>query len=177
MKYIALTLLVVLSVTACDKSDDDSPQDPVSQLPPATMTGANTFGALLDGEPFIPGGGNNPLDCVYQLIDGERFFNLQGNQRDLEFNLIRLSLSSNAKVLIEGETYNLIENEIGNAFARYSFSTRATFTDSLNTGSIKISRLDLNSQIISGTFFFDIIDHNGDLHQIREGRFDMRFTQ
>ena len=92
MKHITLILLL-LSVTACDKNDDDSPQDPLSQLPPATMTGANTFGALLDGKPFIPSGGINPLDCVYQLINGERFFALQGNKRDEEFNRISLSLS------------------------------------------------------------------------------------
>lgn len=72
--------------------DDDQPTTPVDQLPPETQSGANTFGALLAGKPFIPSGGINPLDCVYELINGERFFNLQGNKRDDDFNLIRLSL-------------------------------------------------------------------------------------
>jgi len=40
-----------------------------------------------------------------------------------------------------------------------------------------ITRLDLSAQIVSGTFFFDIIDENGELREIREGRFDMRFTR
>ena len=35
----------------------------------------------------------------------------------------------------------------------------------------------LSKQVVSGTFFFDIIDQNGDLRQIRDGRFDMQFTQ
>ena len=95
MKKILLSLFVLslLSTTSCNNDDDNNPTDPIGQLPPATQTGENTFGALLDGEPFIPGGGINPLDCVYQLIDGERFFNLQGNREDENFNLIRLSLS------------------------------------------------------------------------------------
>ncbi len=87
-----LILVTMLTLTACNNDDDNTPTNPIDQLPPATQTGENTFGALLDGEPFIPSGGTNPLDCVYQLINGERFFNLQGNKRDADFNLIGLSL-------------------------------------------------------------------------------------
>jgi hypothetical protein len=90
---LALSLCFLITTTSCDKNDDDSPQDPVSQLPPATMNGANTFGALLDGEPFIPSGGINPLDAHYQLINGERFFTVDAAMRDGDFNLISLSLS------------------------------------------------------------------------------------
>ena len=89
---ILLLLLACCNAVSCDKNDDDSPQDPISQLPPATQVGANTFGALLDGEPFIPRGGINPLDCQYQLINGERYFSLQGRKRNENFNLISLSL-------------------------------------------------------------------------------------
>ena len=170
-------LLIAITLNACSSSDDDNPQDPVSQLPPATMTGANTFGALLDGEPFIPGGGNNPLDCVYQLINGERYFTLQANKRDENFNRITISINTNAYELQEGQTYQLSSNEVGNAYARYSYATNATFTDSINTGTFTVTRLDLNAQIISGTFSFDIVDFEGNLRKIREGRFDMRFTQ
>ncbi len=86
-------LLLAITVNVCSSNDDDSPQDPVAQLPPATQTGENTFGALLDGEAFIPGGGNNPLDCQYQLINSERYFQLQGNKRIEDFDLLSLSLS------------------------------------------------------------------------------------
>lgn len=77
----------------------------------------------------------------------------------------------------EGQSYSLIENLEGNVFARYSFSTNATFTSQSNTGTLIITKLDLENQIISGTFLFDIIDFEGNLRQIREGRFDMQFTQ
>ena len=87
------------------------------------------------------------------------------------------SLSTNAKEIEEGETYLLIENEVGNAFARYSFSANATFTSQTNSGTFTITKLDLDNQIVSGIFSFDIIDFEGNLRQIRNVRFDMQFTQ
>ena len=174
---ILLLLLACCTAVSCDKNDDDSPQDLISQLPPATQVGANTFGALLDGEPFIPRGGINPLDCQYQLINGERFFALQGNRRDEEFNLIGLSLSTIAKDLFENTSYDLLEERDGNVTGMYSFNGDFYPTNMANSGKLTVTRLDLNSQIISGTFYFDIIDQNGNLREIRDGRFDMRFTQ
>lgn len=176
MKHLLLIFTALLLLNCCNNDDDNTPTDPISLLPPATQTGENTFGALLDGEPFIPGGGTNPLDCVYQLINGERFFNLQGNKRDEDFNLIRLSLSTNARELEEGQNYQLTTNEEGNVFGAFFLNTTQTFTDGLESvGSI--TKLDLNTQIISGNFQFNIIDSEGTLRTIRNGRFDMQFTQ
>jgi len=42
---------------------------------------------------------------------------------------------------------------------------------------MKITKLDHTNGIVSGTFWFDIIDYQGNPHQIREGRFDTLFTQ
>jgi hypothetical protein len=93
MKYL-LFLLLTLTINSCDKNDDDNgPQDPISQLPPATQVGANTFGALLDGEPFIPNGGVSETQCNYQLLNNERYFFVTGIKRESEtFNLFSLSL-------------------------------------------------------------------------------------
>ena len=176
MKKLILMLSITLAF-CCNNDDDNNSQNPIDQLPPATQTGENTFGCLLDGLAFIPSGGINPLDCQYQFVDGAYYFNLQGNKEDANFNLIRLSLSANARELQEGETYQLIENEVGNIFARYSFNSNATFTSQSHLGTLIINNLDLNNQIVSGTFSFDIIDFEGNLRQIREGRFDMQYTQ
>lgn len=165
--------------SSCNNDDDyNGPTDPIGQLPPPTQTGENTFGCLLDGEPFIPGGGTNPLDCVYQLINGERFFNLQGNKRDEDFNLIRLSISTNARELEQGQTYQLSANEEGNVFGAFFLNATQTFTDGAeNTGSVTINFLDLDSQIIAGFFNYIITDADGNTRVISEGRFDMQFTQ
>jgi hypothetical protein len=174
--FLLLVTLSLLSTTSCN-NDDDQPQNPIDLLPPATQTGANTFGALLDGEPFIPRGGTNPLDCQYQLINGEYYFQLQGNREDKNFNLISLSLSTIQKEIEQGQTYLLTEEAEGNVSGRYGFNGDFFFTSQQYSGELTITHLDMTNQTVSGSFFFDIIDQNGDLRQIREGRFDMQFTQ
>ena len=174
MKNMLLILLLTL-LNSCN--NDDNPTKPIDQLPPETQTGTNTFGALLDGEAFIPSGGTNPLDCVYQLINGERFFNVQGNKRDADFNLLSISLSTFARELKAGETYQLLEEATGNVNAKYGFNGDFYFTSEQYSGELTVTHLDIDNQTVSGTFWFDIIDQNDDLRQIRNGRFDMKFTQ
>lgn len=62
-------------------------------------------------------------------------------------------------------------------FGGYFFNTGFVYTNDMQTGELTITHLDLENQTVSGTFWFDVIDQNGDLKQIREGRFDMQFTQ
>lgn len=65
MFLLAATLLVFVQ---CKKDKDKTP---LEQLPPETQTGANTFGCLVNGEDFKPGGA--------QLSGGS----LQANYQDL----------------------------------------------------------------------------------------------
>lgn len=44
-------------------------------------------------------------------------------------------------------------------------------------GEMTITKLDFEDNIVSGTFWFDAVNNEGDMVEIREGRFDMRFTQ
>ena len=116
------------------------------------------------------------MDCVYQIINCERFLFLDAANRNNEnFNLI--SLSTNARELEEGMTYQLAEQEQGNVSGGIFISSSTTYTDILNTGQLTITRLDLNEQIISGTFYYNIIDNKGDLRSVTNGRFDVTFTQ
>jgi len=52
-KIPTLFLLIVglILITSCDKDDD---QNPLDKLPPITQNGAQTFGCLINGKPFIP---------------------------------------------------------------------------------------------------------------------------
>lgn len=168
-------LLFLICIFGCDK--DDKPANPIDQLPPATQTGANTFGCLLDGQAFIPGGGTNPLDCIYQFVDGGYYFGLQGNKRDDNNDRITIALGTNNRQLQQGYNYELLENMSGNAFGIYSLSPFSSYTSAVQTGELNITKLDPDNQIVCGTFWFDVKDHKGIIHQIREGRFDMQYTQ
>ena len=75
MKKILLLLTLSILFACCNKEDNPTPTPtPVSQLPPATQTGANTFGCLLDGEVFKPSNLPNSTNCFYQLLNNEYFF-------------------------------------------------------------------------------------------------------
>ena len=109
MKKLLILSLITLAFVSCDKDDNPQTTNPVNQLPAATQIGANTFGCLLDGKVFKPGNGANPLDCVYQFIDGGYYFSLQANRRDQNNIPILLGCSSQNLQIFEGQTYLLKE--------------------------------------------------------------------
>jgi len=67
---IVLLIVVTVLCNACDKNDEPRCLG-VDCLPPATQTGANAFGFLLDGKPFYANGG---VTCFYQLVNEEYYF-------------------------------------------------------------------------------------------------------
>ena len=76
MKNLFLITSFVLLISSCKKS---KPSNPIDQLPPETQTGANTFGCLVNGEVFKPGGAQlsgGSLSCNYQFLNGGYYFRL-----------------------------------------------------------------------------------------------------
>jgi len=88
-----------------------------------------------------------------------------------------LGIGTDSLKIVENQTYNLYENIPGNATAVYSYATNGNYTSHTYTGELKITKLDFEHNIVSGTFWFDVKDGNGVVHHIRKRRFDMRFTQ
>ncbi|RYE58268.1 MAG: hypothetical protein EOP48_03885 [Sphingobacteriales bacterium] len=170
-------LLLLLAFTfGCDNNDDKATSNnPIDQLPPVTQVGANKVGCLIDGEVFLPDSRPNSTNCFYQLVDGEYYFALALSKRDSFNNLIALNLGTNSKQIAQGEQYQLLEYISGNASAAYIFNLTESFTNNINTGNLTITRL--TDQFVSGTFWFDVEDSNGVVHRVREGRFDMQYTQ
>ncbi|WP_435138443.1 DUF6252 family protein [Formosa sp. A9] len=173
MKHYILYLLLSLSLTACC-NDDDQPETPIDQLPPATQTGANTAGCLVDGEAIFPKGSGLIFHLFY--TDGLNFGLGIGNEKANVDRIINIaSLNEN---LQEGQTYQLSQHEANGKYASYSIGAtpppRENFfeTTSTITGELTITHHDFDKAIISGTFWFDAIDSKGNVVQIREGRFD-----
>lgn len=52
-RKLPLSLCLLLTQCSQCKKDDPAPEE---QLPPATQTGANTLGCLVNGQPYTPGG-------------------------------------------------------------------------------------------------------------------------
>jgi hypothetical protein len=174
MKKLLLLLFTSFILCCCDNDDDTPATNPVDQLPPATQIGANKVGCLLDGVAFLPSNEPNSTNCFYQFVDGGYYFVMAFDKRNIDFVIIGLGIGTQNKQIQEGETYNLTEFADNNAYGGYSYGTFESFTNQINSGELKITKL--TSTFVSGTFWYDIIDYQGNLHQIREGRFDMQYT-
>jgi hypothetical protein len=174
---------IVLTASNCRKN---KPDNPVDQLPPETQTGANTFGCLVNGQVFKPGGAQlsgGSLSCNYQYLNGGYFFRLVG-VNDNATDRKSIGIFTDSLKITEG-TILILEKPFtkSKAYGLYSFSKTQPFlredyeTSEIYKGEIKIKKLDPVNQIVSGTFWFDAVNAAGQKVEIREGRFDVRYTQ
>ncbi|CAL2076418.1 conserved exported protein of unknown function [Tenacibaculum sp. 190524A02b] len=171
--------LLAISFTNCSKDEASLPS--LQQLPPMTQVGANTVGCLVNGEVLLPKGSNpvrNPITtCFYQFVNNQWNFSLGFSNNEKE-NLRGINLASKNIILKEGITYNLVLDNNNSAFATYfNFGTPDFITTSEVKGKLTIDKLDTGKSIISGTFWFNAINANGEKIEIRNGRFDMQYSQ
>lgn len=175
MKNLILLLLTTFTLCCCD-NNNDKPKTELEKLPPATQTGANTVGCLLDGKAFLPGNQPNSTNCFFQFVDGEYYFVMAFDNRDVNSNLIGLGVGTQKLQIQQGGTYSLIELSENNAYGGYTYGTFENFTDNINTGELKITKLDEVNGIVSGSFWYNVLDTQNVVHHITEGRFDMQYT-
>lgn len=180
MKNLLLAFAMLLIVSNCNKNDDDQPTNPIDQLPPVTQTGAQTFGCLINGEPFVPPSfGSNSPSAFYQFVDGAYTLGISartGGGTELK----SINIGCLDVPLLEEINYTLLEFATGNYFAEYRIGAGFIFdgsSNSENSGILTITRFDQTNFIISGTFNFEAKDINtGETIEITNGRFDMNYT-
>ena len=78
MKHATLLLAALLGLSQCKKKEPGPAPTPESLLPPATQTGANTFGCLLNGQLWTPAGadGTSNYSVYYDPSFGGGSFNI-----------------------------------------------------------------------------------------------------
>lgn len=179
--------LFALTFANCENND------PQEQLPPITQTGANTFGAIVDGNLFIPKTsytftpGSSERKGL-RVLYGENFNNTNGDDKwiikannykdspetyiyiyiptlknNKTSHIINVSDGSETSNLSNAHIYSLIN--LGNRQYR-------SFNDS---GNLEFSRLDIANGIYSGTFSVKLKnkDDANDIIEITNGRFDI----
>lgn len=177
MKNFILLSILVAGLAACSKK--------VEELPPATTTGANTFGASVKGALWTPRGkGIIPTAPILEAnfagnnsyIINARNFGSTPNESEIELFLYNVTAPG---------TYALNTSTSSgvNAIASYGLYIERKvspignwITDPQHTGSITVTRLDPVAKIISGTFYFtgkDIMGTAGPV-TVTEGRFDVK---
>jgi hypothetical protein len=173
MRKLLLILITTFTLCSCDK-DNDKPTNPVSQLPPATQTGENTFGCLINGEPFVVSNTSNQT-AIYQ--DGGL---LIGGQKNINNNLTQVSMfiseANIGAIIAENNSYVLNSNSVPKGEYYIENQNCFYFTSSNYTGSLMITKIDNINFVISGKFEFKSISDNcADVTNITDGRFDLQY--
>ncbi|TGE21263.1 hypothetical protein E5K00_13290 [Hymenobacter aquaticus] len=176
-RYLLYAALLLLTQCSKCKQDDPSPE---SQLPPATQTGANTFGCLVNGQVYLPSGNNGTANYAVLYDPG-----FQGGSLDII--VYSYSAGNNAQYLSFGgnqvaSSTTFPFGTVSNSAARYSDAgrkngcTRYASDDGVTSckGQFTITRLDLTAGIISGTFAFTLAQPGCDTIKVTQGRFDKK---
>jgi hypothetical protein len=183
---ISLAIASMLCFAQCKKDNNNT--NPVDQLPPATQTGANTFGCLINGKAFTPGGSalSGPdLFSFYQYLipntPAGYDFDVSATDKRNSCNVTGISFGFDSVSMNVG-TYRLQLGKNGQGGGRISKgicngNSGVYNTDDSIGGQLTLTRFDLTYQIASGTFWFNVLDNNGDTIKITDGRFDVHFTE
>jgi hypothetical protein len=184
MKNLILILITTFSLSCCNKDEDKTP---IEQLPPATTTGANTAGCLVNGVAFLPKGSNQfgpTLSCFYQQLQDWYHLGLSIVEKSFTENK-SINISLNPQQLNENSTYALglrtnSTTNYNSNFGEYIITNNINAgkeyrTNNSNVGEIKITKLNNQLRIISGTFWYDAF-LAGEKIEVRDGRFDMHYV-
>lgn len=173
MKKLIFSVFVLFTFL-CAKCEDETPKNPIDLLPPATQTGENTFGCLVDGEAFTPDKGLNSFSGSYTFFQGGYDLIVGGRRTNAE-GVLGLSIGTKNLTVLSDSIYSMSSRINGSAYGTIYRSSNISYTSSEYSGELFISKHDSINQIISGIFWYDIKDAFGDVHQIREGRFDIKY--
>ena len=166
--YFLLLFVSSISFLSCD-DDDKKTTNPIDQLPPITQTGKNTFGCLINGEPFIV---RNTYDQVAMHQGGGLFIGGGNDFNDLSSHISMLVGES----ITEGHIYTL--NTSTSPKGEYYINTCFYFTTPIYTGTLEITHFDQVNYIISGKFEFQAIADNcgnEEVINVTDGRFDLEY--
>ncbi|SNR40926.1 DUF6252 family protein [Flavobacterium sp. ov086] len=180
MRRLLSFFAILVVLYSCDK--DGSILNDKDKLPAQTHTGANTVGCLVNGKVFLPHGksGNTGVNCFYQIEQGQHYFSL--NFADYSNSKGELVALQTTKIdITEGAVYKLDKtfttepDFIGAAGIYEPDFNNSFYTNTIQTGELKITHLDLSKSIISGTFWFNAVNSKGEKVEIKEGRFDWSY--
>jgi hypothetical protein len=176
MKYPFLLLCSLFLFASCKKDIDE--------LPAATQTGANTFGAKLNGENWVPQKfgivSTSPILEARYAGNNSVFINARdfsASPTETEFEIYLKGITGPGTFQLNQATAKYPDES-----ASYGLYTKSKFmpvhdwiTTPQYTGSVVVTRFDTVNHIISGTFAFSAasIDNSADPIQVTDGRFDV----
>ncbi len=177
-KLLLFCLLPTLLAASCKKNHSNNAED---QLPPATQTGTNTFGCLINGTVYVSKGSGgtgspNPKKIFDLGLNGLLYLQIDARQYDTEHHQ-NGSFFINIDSLRGTGIYNIYTNkkQLGVGFEQIPSCGILPDDDiQYKSGRITITAYDMVNGIISGVFNFKIKPLNCDTLFITDGRFDFK---
>ena len=179
MKNLIITLSLIsllFLASSCPKNNGSNPSNSNPQLPAATQTGANTYGCLLNGEVWIPGGEPGPFQ-VYGFIAQYYLGNFTLSAAKKNDTTPLTGIYWDHTNVYHTGTYYFNGNQATSAtFSIYGeYGSTTTNADSLKNN-VTITRFDTVNSVISGTFNLFFTQQGKDTMRITDGRFDVKYT-
>jgi len=179
MKNILLISLFTITLFSCKKE--------VDELPPATQTGANTFGAKVGDKFWTPRGfGIAPTAPILEATWASQGGIVRINARNFSSSPTETEMEIYLQNVFAPGTFQLNQNTLKypDQSGNYAYYIERRFmprndwiTTSQHTGIVNISKFDSVNKIISGTFQFSATstDNTTSPLTVSDGRFDVRF--
>jgi len=169
MKKLYFFFLLPLLLAASCKKEKTSPAD---KLLPATMTGANTFGCLVNGEPWLPHSGSL-WDPSLNVAHGQ----FPTGEWQLKIGATKDDVKGGGSGDDQAFSINVWDPVVGDNLVQavfWDFDGCGIYRlDSLSPNNMNITKLDDVNFIASGTFYFILINKEcNDTIRVTEGRFD-----
>ncbi len=177
--YLLMISLATVSVS-CTKDNHN-------EFPAATQEGKNTFGAYIDGKPFIAGstlfGTIYPVNALYcsdaTILYNKGFFSIGGI--DARYSVVGIAGNigiNKLNVFGTGE-YPLVDragySTNFNLDGIFYYNEKSGKTYLAESGNLTITKLDTINRIVSGRFHFAAKDSLGTKVQITGGIFDAKY--
>lgn len=175
MKKIIISCFSIALLASCKKE--------ISELPAATQTGANTFGAKVNGVFWAPQGfGPFPANDILETrMSGHDITinarNFASSPNETEFQLTIYNVTAPGTYLLNSDVTH------PNGAASYGYYVKRNInpqnewlTSSTYTGRVIITKIDNVNMIVSGTFEFNAMNiyNTPEPISVTEGRFDLK---
>jgi hypothetical protein len=177
--YFIFILLLIFFASCCKKERIDLPDNNnIPGLPPATQSGANTLGFLLNGKPWTPEGNNSlTIDFDSGIDDGVMgivaYRTVNSTSQNFGFGIRDSMNFVNSPYVLSLSQNGLFRIGV------YSSATcflRSTDNGTYRNGMLKITALDRTRRIVAGSFEATLFNpFCGDTIKITNGRFDLKF--
>ena len=173
----AFLLLPLALLLGCKKNEPA----PADQLPPATQTGANTFGCLLNGQPWMPKGYYSRPNFIVTYDPGYDGGSLQVRTyrypddsspgQYIIFGGGQIAKPGTYPFVLKGNREAFFI-DLGQPAPCKEFEEAPDLT--YRTGTLTVTRLDLAQGVIAGTFAFTLYKLGCDTIKVTQGRFDKK---